>query len=218
MPLHTQQTTSSHHFLHGMFWFDPSVYFQFWNIAGNYSRCEPANWGLLSKSFLKSDILKTHRRKHVGCWFSHHSSQFLSLSSNYSEETPCLDHLTRSSSHRPPWVLMPWLCNWLCNSTCLEKPLHSSSIVKTLFNSNVYFQCWDTPRKHIGCEPGNWGLPAKTVLSSFENKNVSFSHPPRKTLWMFEKSIFSADSSSLLSVLVTSSWIFWRNTVLESPY
>lgn len=36
-----------------MFWFDPSVHFQFWDIAGNYSRCEPTNWGLLSKSLLK---------------------------------------------------------------------------------------------------------------------------------------------------------------------
>lgn len=58
---------------------------------------------------LEYDILKTHWGKHTGCWFSHHSSQFLSLSSNYSEETPCLDHLTRSSSHRTSRFIMPCL-------------------------------------------------------------------------------------------------------------
>lgn len=54
-------------------------------------------------------ILKTHWGKHTGCWFSHHSSRFLSLSSNYSEETPCLDHLTRSSFHRTSRFIMPCL-------------------------------------------------------------------------------------------------------------
>lgn len=43
MPLKKQQTTSSHHFLRGKVQFDPSVYFQCLDIAGNYSLCKPAN-------------------------------------------------------------------------------------------------------------------------------------------------------------------------------
>ena len=48
MPLYAQWITSSHHVLHGMVGFDPSVYFQCWDIAWIYSWCEPANWGLLA--------------------------------------------------------------------------------------------------------------------------------------------------------------------------
>ena len=53
MPLKKRRTTSSHHFLRGKVQFDPSVYFQCWDIAGNYSLCKPANWGLLAKKLLE---------------------------------------------------------------------------------------------------------------------------------------------------------------------
>ena len=53
MPLNTQRTTISHHFLHGIqVGFDPSVCFQCWDIAWIYSWCEPANWSLLAKTLL----------------------------------------------------------------------------------------------------------------------------------------------------------------------
>ena len=48
MPLNTQWRTSSHHFLHGMVGFDPSVCFQCWDIAWIYSWCEPTNGSLLA--------------------------------------------------------------------------------------------------------------------------------------------------------------------------
>ena len=72
---------------------------------------------------LKSDILKTHWGKHFWCWFSLHSSQFLSLSSDNSEETPCLDHLTGNLSHRTPQFIMPCLVmqlNMLRKTTSLQ--------------------------------------------------------------------------------------------------
>ena len=127
-PLTTERTTSSHHFFHGKFC--SKCVFSVLGHCRKHGGCEPANWGLLTKSLLKSDILKTHRRKHVGCWFSHHSSQLLSLSSNYSEETPCLDHLTRSSSHRTPRVIMPCLVmqfNMLRKTTSLQ--FHRQKVV-----------------------------------------------------------------------------------------
>ena len=37
MPLNIQWKTSSHQFICGKFWFDPSVYFPCWDIAGIYS-------------------------------------------------------------------------------------------------------------------------------------------------------------------------------------
>ena len=129
------------------------------------------------------DILKTHRGKHLGCWFSLHSSQFLVPSSNYSEETQCLDHLTRSFSHRTPRFMKP--CMVMQINT--QRNTSSPHFYRWKFDSRVYFQCWDMAKKHAGCEPGNWGLLAKTLLSSCESKNVSFSSPPGKTLWVFEK-------------------------------
>ena len=140
---------------------------------------------------------------------------FSPLSSDSYEEMPCLDCFNMRSSHRRPRFIMPSMVKKLITQRSANTPHFR---IERLFDLSVYSQCWATARKHARCEPGNWGLPAKTVLSSFENKNVSFSHPSRKTLWVFEKSIFSADSSPLLSVLVTSSWIFRRNTVLGSPY
>ena len=80
-----------------------------------------------------------------------------------------------------------WSLVWLCKSTHREIPVHPTSIVESLFDSRVYCQCWDMAKKHAGCEPGNWDLLAKTLLSSCESKNVSFSSPPGKTLWVFEK-------------------------------
>ena len=50
-----------------------------------------------------------------------------------------------------------------------------------------------------------WGSASLNCTPACESKNVSFSNPPRKTL-------------SLPSILVTSSWHFWRNTVLGYPY
>ena len=73
---------------------------------------------------LNSDILKTHWGKHFGCWFSLHSSQFLSLSSDNSEEIPHLNHLTRGSSH----TTLRFTCLvWLHNSILKQfTPLPSS--------------------------------------------------------------------------------------------
>ena len=73
---------------------------------------------------LNGDILKTHWGKHFGCWFSLHSSQFLSLSSDNSEETPHLNHLTRGSSH----TTLRFTCLvWLHNSTLKQfTPLPST--------------------------------------------------------------------------------------------
>lgn len=79
MPLNIQWKTSSHQFICGKFWFDPSVYFLCWDIAGIYSvwTCQ---MGSASKNieYCESSwyILKTHWWKHFGYWFSLHSSQF----------------------------------------------------------------------------------------------------------------------------------------------
>lgn len=73
---------------------------------------------------LECDILKNHRGIHFGCWFSLHSILFLSPTSDYSKETPCLDCLTRSSSHRTSRFIMPCLVTQLnterktCSSHC----------------------------------------------------------------------------------------------------
>ena len=45
-------------------------------------------------------------------------------------------------------------------------------------------------RRHAGCQTGNWALLARSLLSSYESKNVSFLNPPRETLWVFEKTLW----------------------------
>ena len=82
---------------------------------------------------------------------------------------------------------------------------------KVQFVRSLYFQGWDIVGKYDGCESAIWVLLAKTLLSHCECWTVSLSKPPRKTLWMLI-------SSPLQSIFITCKLLFWRNTVLGSPY
>ena len=92
------------------------------------SRCECASWGLLGKNTawilweVKCDVLKNHRGMQFGCWFSLHSILFLSLTSDYSKETPSLDRLTRNSSHRTSRFIMPCLVTQLSTEKKTSSP------------------------------------------------------------------------------------------------
>ena len=85
---------------------------------------------------------------------------------------------------------------------------HQLKVVWLKWVLSVLRHCKET------CWVWNWQLGSASLKGtpSCESKNVSFSNPPTKTLWVFEKTL------SLPSVLVTSSWHFWRNTVLRYPY
>ena len=80
----------------------------------------------------------------------------------FSAKTWSLDFLSKSSSSRVPQFII----SWFCNSTHREQAVHSTSIVQRLFDSSVYFQCWDTARKHAGCQTGNQALLAGILLLS----------------------------------------------------
>ena len=43
-------------------------------------------------------------------------------------------------------------------------------------------------RRNAGCQTGNWALLARSLLSSYESKNVSFSNPPEKSFQGLNKS------------------------------
>ena len=190
----------------------PSVYFQGWDMAGRHDKCESAIWILLAKDC--SQPLKSYLGKFFGCWFFLHYKQFLMPACEFSVETWSLDFLSKSSSSRVPWFII----SWFCNSTHREQAVHSTSIVQRLFDSSVYFQCWDTARKHAGCQTGNQALLAGSLLLFCESKYVSFWNPPRGKLWVFEKTLWVLLLCSLPSILVTWLWLFWRNAALTSPY
>ena len=89
--------------------------------------------------------------------------------------------------------------------------------IKRLFDSSVYSQCWATARKHAGCEPGTWGLLAKTLLSSCESKMCHSQTHWGKQFGCLRKTFWVLILSSQLSTFLANACLFWRNTVLGSP-
>ena len=102
----------------------------------------------------------THLGKHFGCLrkaFSVlillHYCQFWSPAHEFSEETLCLNLLTRSSVHRTPWFTM-------CRLTCVglrvglhhsrnrDQPVHTSYFVET-------FGLFQVSNSNSGTLPGN---------------------------------------------------------------
>ena len=78
------------------------------------------------------------------------------------------------------------------SEVCIFK---AETLLGSMMGVNLLFEfCWP---KHC-CHTVNAGT-------------VSLSKPPRKTLWMLI-------SSPLQSIFITCKLLFWRNTVLESPY
>lgn len=164
---------------------------------------------------LECDILKNHRGIHFGCWFSLHSILFLSPTSDYSKETPCLDCLTRSSSHRTSRFIMPCLVTQLnterktCSSHCCHWKvvwlkwvlsvlrLQGSMLGVILAIGLCFAKLWFHPVKA-------WMCHSETHLG--------------KKFGSLRKTLCVLILSSLPWVMVPRSWLFWRNTDLGSPY
>ena len=140
---------------------------------------------------------------------------FSPLSSDSYEEMPCLDCFNMRSSHRRPRFIMPSMVKKLITQRSANTPHFR---IERLFDLSVYSQCWATARKHARCEPGNWGLLAKTLLSSCESKMCHSQTHWGKQFGCLRKTLWVLILSSLPWVMVPSSWLFWRNTDLGSPY
>ena len=154
-------------------------------------------------------------RKHFGCWFSLHSNRFLVPSSNYSEETQCLDHLTRSFSHRTPRFMKPCMVMQINTQRNTSSPhfyrwkfVWLKGVLPVLRHGKE--TCWVWTWK-LGSASKN------SALVLWKQECVILKPTWENTLGVWENT-WVLNLSSLLSVLIASSWLYWWNTVLWSPY
>lgn len=169
MPLNTQQTTISHHFLHGKVGFTQVSVFSAGTLLGF----------ILGVNLPIEVCWQKHCLNTVKTWMwcfknpPRKTLWVLILPSLWSifcryQKTILKKHLTRSWSHRTPRFIMACLVMQLNTQNNQFTPFPSSKGCLT----RVYFQCWETVRKHDGCEHDNWDLLAKTALILWKQECV----------------------------------------------
>ena len=111
-------------------------------------------WQKNCSQLLKSRLFHSqpYLGKFSGCWFFLHYNSWCQPM-NFLAKTWSLDFLSKSSSSRMPHnFLYGFATQPTENNQFTPLPLFKGCLTR------VYFQCWDTARKYVGCQTGNWAL------------------------------------------------------------
>ena len=148
------------------------LYFQGWDIVGQYDGCESAIWVLLAKTLLTPcecwTVCQNHLGKHFGCWFHLHYSQFfITCKLLFWRNTAWISLL---NSHH--WEQARFKVHYMVKAVTAQRTISWYHFLhgNVQFVPSESFQLWDTFRKYAGYKLASSGLLAKQCAHPINNR------------------------------------------------